>query len=72
MYTRVYVALMVRLGPPQQSVTVGIVWYQRRTLKEVVREQKTAPLSDTAKNPRPQSPCAGAISDDIRKVFFIS
>lgn len=58
--------------PHQQSVTVGIALYQRRTLYRAGREEKTAPLTDTAKKPRlAPTTSAGAASDDIRMVFFI-
>lgn len=45
---------------------------QRRNHRQVTLLQKTEPVSDSAKNPRPK-PAAGAmlLSSDVMKVFFI-
>jgi hypothetical protein len=45
--------LKIHAGSLQQSVTVGISEYQRRTQKEVGREQKTETSMVPAKNPCP-------------------
>ena len=64
--------LKAHYGLLQQSVTVGIALYQRRDWKTEESAQKTALLTVTAKNPyRLAAACAGAVTADVRMVFFI-
>ncbi len=56
----------------QESMTIGIVVYQRRNQRQAVWLEKTEPITGSAKNPplKPAS-CAALQLSDCKKVFFI-
>jgi hypothetical protein len=54
-------------------MTIGIPGYQRRNHRQVNLLQKTEPVRDSAKNPRPKPATSAVVSSsDVMKVFFIS